>query len=100
MKLVSVCAYNGNEISASLLNVMLRNHEYMMTDKELVSSSLYTKNDAVFPSMSVLSDHKMSIERERTASTKLKGELHATRQQLESFITNHTDSIMILTDWL
>ncbi|REE57454.1 PAS domain S-box-containing protein [Paenibacillus taihuensis] len=96
MKLVSVCAYNGNEVSASFLNMMLRNHEYLMTDQELVSSSLYAKSDAVFPSMSVLSDHKMSMERERTASTKLKGELHATRQQLESFITNHTDSIMIL----
>lgn len=42
--LVSVCAYNVGDVSASLQTTMMRNHEYLMTDKEFVRSSLYGKS--------------------------------------------------------
>ncbi|WP_018923980.1 MEDS domain-containing protein [Salsuginibacillus kocurii] len=43
MGLVSVCAYPASAVSASLQTAMMRSHEYLMTDKELVRSSLYKK---------------------------------------------------------
>lgn len=39
--IVSVCAYAAREISASLQNMMMYTHEYIMTDKELAKSSFY-----------------------------------------------------------
>ncbi|MBP1947192.1 MEDS domain-containing protein [Virgibacillus litoralis] len=39
--IMSVCAYDASAISASLQTKLLRNHEYFMTDKELVRSSLF-----------------------------------------------------------
>lgn len=41
MKLMSVCAYDASDICASLHINMMRTHEYIMTDKEFVKSSLY-----------------------------------------------------------
>lgn len=43
MGLMSVCAYAGSELSASLQNSLMRTHEYLMTDEEFVRSSLYEK---------------------------------------------------------
>ncbi|WP_163537045.1 MEDS domain-containing protein [Gracilibacillus sp. YIM 98692] len=43
--LMSVCAYNANNISASLQTSLMRNHEYIMTDKELFKSTLYKSYD-------------------------------------------------------
>ena len=39
--IMSVCAYDSSDISASLLTAMMRTHKYLMTDKEFVRSSLY-----------------------------------------------------------
>ena len=39
--LMSVCAYGASDVSASLQTTMMRSHEYLMTDKEFVRSSLY-----------------------------------------------------------
>ncbi|SET19186.1 MEDS: MEthanogen/methylotroph, DcmR Sensory domain [Oceanobacillus limi] len=41
MGLMSVCAYDASSVSAALQTSMMRSHEYLMTDKELVRSSLY-----------------------------------------------------------
>ncbi|WP_138419688.1 MEDS domain-containing protein [Aquibacillus sediminis] len=41
MNLLSVCAYNAFDLSASLENKMMRSHEYLMTDREFVRSTLY-----------------------------------------------------------
>lgn len=54
--ILSVCAYGARNISASLQLSLLRNHEYMMTDEELVVSSLYRSaqgREVPFPSLSV-----------------------------------------------
>ncbi|WP_227938158.1 MEDS domain-containing protein [Alkalihalobacillus deserti] len=41
MGLMSVCAYDSSDVSASLQTTMMRSHEYLMTDREFVRSSLY-----------------------------------------------------------
>ncbi|WP_430786716.1 MEDS domain-containing protein [Virgibacillus flavescens] len=41
MGLISVCAYSGSGLSASLQNSLLKCHEYLMTDEVFVRSSLY-----------------------------------------------------------
>lgn len=54
--LMSVCAYNGKTISASLQNRLLRSHAYWMTDRELIPSPLYTNplsKEVIFPSLAV-----------------------------------------------
>src|SRR5207253_10403660 len=43
---ISVCAYDGQQISASLQNHLLRNHE-------LVKSNFYKKRTDIIPSLSV-----------------------------------------------
>ncbi|SES91920.1 MEDS: MEthanogen/methylotroph, DcmR Sensory domain [Salinibacillus kushneri] len=42
MRLMSVCAYNAYDVSANLQTILMRSHEYLMTDQELVPSSLYS----------------------------------------------------------
>lgn len=53
--MVVVCAYDGTKIPAELLVLSLKNHEYFMTDTELVRSPLYSKPapKGVFPSLSI-----------------------------------------------
>lgn len=54
--MVSVCAYNAYEISASLQTGLIREHEYVMTDTEFYKSPLYKHQAAeeiIFPSLSV-----------------------------------------------
>ncbi|MDT3427082.1 signal transduction histidine kinase/CheY-like chemotaxis protein [Paenibacillus forsythiae] len=56
--LMSVCAYNAREISASLQNVLLKTHEYLMTDREFIISPLHKGPDALeaaAPSLAVQS---------------------------------------------
>lgn len=64
MGLISVCAYNANTAPASLQTIMMRNHEYFMTDKELVRSSLYTNSNktVIFPSLSVQSEMQSEMD--------------------------------------
>ncbi|WP_438444442.1 ATP-binding protein [Gorillibacterium sp. sgz5001074] len=51
---LTVCAYSGRHVSASLLARMLKSHEYLMTDEDLVRSNLYRKPgmSVIFPSLS------------------------------------------------
>jgi PAS domain S-box-containing protein len=86
-ELISVCAYDGNQISASLQSVLLRNHEYFMTDSELVKSNLYKKRDVIFPTLSVQEEHK-----------RIEGKLKATKLQLESFIMQNLDPVLIFNN--
>ncbi|MBM7572557.1 MEDS domain-containing protein [Aquibacillus albus] len=39
--LMSVCAYNSNDLSAFLHTSLMKSHEYLMTDKEFFRSPLY-----------------------------------------------------------
>jgi anti-sigma regulatory factor (Ser/Thr protein kinase) len=53
---VTVCAYNGYVVPAYIQTEMLKTHELLMTDTELVRSSLYRSpsiRPTVFPSISV-----------------------------------------------
>ena len=81
---ISVCAYDGQQISASLQNHLLRNHEYLMTDHELVKSNLYKKRTDIIPSLSVQKEHQQ-----------IEDQLKATKHQLASFIMENLDSILI-----
>ncbi|MFC0559157.1 ATP-binding protein [Halalkalibacter alkalisediminis] len=83
-KLISVCAYNGHQISASLQNRLLGNHEYFMTDGSLVKSSLYQKREVIPPFKYGKEEHQ-----------KMEGELKATKHQLQSFIQQNLDPILI-----
>ncbi|MFP7288146.1 ATP-binding protein [Shouchella clausii] len=54
--ILSVCAYGARNISASLQLSLLRDHEYLMTDEELVVSNLYRSTpgrETPSPSLSV-----------------------------------------------
>jgi signal transduction histidine kinase len=64
MGLISVCAYNANTLTASLQMIMMRNHEYFMTDKELVRSALYknTHKTVIFPSLSVQMEMQSELD--------------------------------------
>jgi two-component sensor histidine kinase len=52
----TVCAYNGETVPAKILTEMMKTHEYLMTDDELVRSNLYKTsnqyNPTIFPSLS------------------------------------------------
>jgi PAS domain S-box-containing protein len=84
-KVISVCAYDGKQISASLENHLVRNHDYFMTDYQLVKSTLYKKRRVNFPSLSDQTEHKKVVE-----------QLRATKHQLNSFIMHNLDPILIL----
>ncbi|MBM6619655.1 MEDS domain-containing protein [Bacillus suaedaesalsae] len=84
-KVISVCAYCGERISATLQNKLLRSHDYFMTDHEFVKSNLYQIRNVTFPS---LWEQKQQI--------KVAGELKATQHQLQSFIMQNLDPIIIL----
>lgn len=84
-KVVSICAYNGKQISASLQNHLCRNHDYFMTDYQLVKSILYKKRLALSPSLVEQAEHK-----------KIVAQLKATKHQLNSFIMHNLDPILIL----
>ncbi|WP_088103677.1 MEDS domain-containing protein [Halalkalibacter urbisdiaboli] len=49
---MTVCTYDANEVTAAVQMEMMKTHAYLMTDKELVKSSLYNHTDQpVFPSL-------------------------------------------------
>ncbi|WP_025695271.1 ATP-binding protein [Paenibacillus durus] len=84
--LMSVCAYNAREISASLQNVLLETHEYLMTDREFIASPLYKSSqvlEGTFPSLSVqsqlLNEQKQLLIEKETAEqmSKIKNEFIA-----------------------
>ncbi|WP_176215198.1 MEDS domain-containing protein [Cytobacillus gottheilii] len=84
--IISVCAYDGKRISASLQNKIMEWHEYFMTDDALVRSYLYRGNDAIFPSLSdqVLRDKKVEKQ------------LSAKNDQMQAFMKQNLDSVMIV----
>lgn len=84
--LISVCAYNGQDLSASLQLKMLESHEYLMTDHALVRSNLYRGNNVIFPSLSEQS--KLDTKKEK--------QLAAKNEQLQSFMKQNLDSVMIV----
>ncbi|TVY01916.1 MEDS domain-containing protein [Paenibacillus cremeus] len=53
-RMISVCAYDSMKAPADLLIRLLKNHQYFMTDNELVMSPLYDKEN-IFPSLSTQS---------------------------------------------
>lgn len=64
--LISVCAYDANEISASLQLSLMRSHEYVMTDREFIASGLYRNSNAerrIPPSMSL--QEKLLLEQKQ-----------------------------------
>ena len=83
-KMISVCSYHGQKISATLQNMLLGNHEYFMTDRVLVKSNLYQKREVIPP-------FKFGKEQQ----IKIEGELKATKLQLHSFIQQNLDPILI-----
>ncbi|MBP3952957.1 ATP-binding protein [Bacillus suaedae] len=51
---ISVCAYNGEELSATMMGKLMHVHEYLMTDSTIVPSQLYSgsSENRSFPTMS------------------------------------------------
>ncbi|MDO7905954.1 PAS domain S-box protein [Paenibacillus sp. JX-17] len=98
--LVSVCAYDGSTITASLQNRLFRNHDYFMTDHELVRSCLYTSKHrpVEFPSLSVQQELQNQIQEEAAAKEETLNQLQATQDQLESFLTHHLDPVLIFDE--
>ncbi|MDT8861308.1 MEDS domain-containing protein [Alkalihalobacillus sp. MEB130] len=67
---MTVCVYDGREVPASVQTDMMRSHPYLMTDTDLVKSSLYNHQDhTVFPSLA--------------AQKKIESELDFYRQKLD-----------------
>lgn len=64
MGLISVCAYDAKSVPASLLTKLMRSHEYLMTDDELIRSNLYKNTDetVIFPSLSVQSEMQSEMD--------------------------------------
>lgn len=56
----SVCTYDATELPASFQTTLLRNHEYFMTDHELVYSPLYARNtrSGIIPSLAMLAQSR------------------------------------------
>ncbi|WP_419878594.1 ATP-binding protein [Brevibacillus centrosporus] len=96
--LLSVCAYNGRQVSASFMNEMMKTHEYFMTDKELKKSSFYKKRSVTFPSLSLQEEQKRIWEQNKHLHNETKSRLKTTTYQLESFITRNLDPILIFND--
>ena len=84
--IISVCAYDGNSLSASMQNKIMEWHEYFMTDDALVRSYLYRGNDATFPSLSDQDLRDKKVERQ----------LYAKNEQLQAFMKQNLDSVMIV----
>ncbi|KIL51840.1 MEDS domain-containing protein [Jeotgalibacillus soli] len=62
LKIISVCAYSGARITSSIQIKMMSNHEYVMTDDELLQSHLYKKKKVVFPSLSIQAEIQSEMD--------------------------------------
>ncbi|WP_049867884.1 ATP-binding protein [Paenibacillus sp. D9] len=96
--LISVCAYDGRQISAAFQLALLRSHEYHMTDEEFVASSLYLRRSDIYPSLAVQNEHQLDMDRSKQEASLMRSQLLATKHQLESFITRNLDPVLILDD--
>nr|WP_281367798.1 ATP-binding protein [Saccharibacillus deserti] len=64
--LISVCAYDATEISASLQMSLMRSHEYLMTDREFIVSGLYLNSSSeriIHPSLAL--QEKLLLEQKQ-----------------------------------
>ncbi|MFA9557506.1 MEDS domain-containing protein [Evansella sp. AB-rgal1] len=60
---LTVCAYNSNNVPAYIQTDMLRSHEYFMTDDDLVLSSLYKQyNETIFPTLSAQTEIETEVD--------------------------------------
>ena len=62
---LTVCAYSGDRVSVNLSSRLMRSHEYVMTDKELMHSVLYrNRRDprVVYPSLSVQAQYQNEVD--------------------------------------
>ena len=50
-RMISLCAYDSMQTPANLLVGLLKSHDYLMTDTELILSP-YRKDEAIFPTLS------------------------------------------------
>ncbi|MBB6451859.1 signal transduction histidine kinase [Salirhabdus euzebyi] len=57
---ISVCAYDGRELSASNLADLLKVHQYYMTDESIIPSGLYKRDSHPIPSIT----EQIKLERE------------------------------------
>ncbi|GGN91221.1 ATP-binding protein [Saccharibacillus kuerlensis] len=91
-RMLSVCAYEGRSISASLQIKMLRVYDYVMTDDQISSTGLTGQSrGAVFPSLS--EQRKMD-----EWSSNLRLELEAAARHLESIIANQLDPVVLFDE--
>lgn len=96
--LISVCAYNGKQVSTSFFYEMLKHHEYFMTDTEIQKSSFFRKRSVAFPSLSIQAEQQRKYEQDKHHHNETKNQLKATAYQLESFITRNLDPILIFNE--
>ncbi|MFT8871060.1 MAG: ATP-binding protein [Sporolactobacillus sp.] len=82
--MVLVCAIDGTKISARLENELKKYYEWFMTDENLVMSNLYDWRK--------LHDVEYEIAKDELPAV---GEWRATQTQLESFIIDYLDPIII-----
>ncbi|MBP3953641.1 ATP-binding protein [Bacillus suaedae] len=61
-RMISVCAYDSMKTPANLLMKLLKNHDYFMTDTDLIVSPLYEKSGTIFPSLSTQSKMDSEID--------------------------------------
>lgn len=54
-RIISLCAYDSAQTPANVLIDLLKNHDYFMTDTELILSPFYEKNEDIFPTLSTQS---------------------------------------------
>lgn len=92
LKMVSVCAYQGGSITASLQVKMLRTHDYVMTDEELSSTDLTGRSGgAFFPSLSEQREKDRQDDAERLS-------LESARRQLEKITANNLDPVALFDE--
>lgn len=70
MNTFTVCAYDGEELPASLQLEMMKHHQYIMSDNEFVTSSFY-ENDRLSPSIMHDTKQHETIENLHTQYSKL-----------------------------
>ncbi|KGX84298.1 ATP-binding protein [Pontibacillus marinus] len=70
MNTFSVCAYDGEELPASLQMELMKHHQYIMSDNEFVSSSFY-ENERLSPSIMHDTKQYETIENLHTQYSKL-----------------------------
>lgn len=97
MGLISVCAYNGQHITGTFHNMLLSNHEYVMTDLKFSKSSLYEycSKQTILPSFTAYKNILEKLDNFKMERKKVKEQLKASKTQLDSFIMHNLDPILM-----